>query len=425
MSTFSYRKTLVLGFGFLGISILWGIYNSSVPIFLQNGRADFNSVAGIRGYGLSTTLSGFIMTLDNLAALLILPYIGALSDRTRTRWGRRKPYILIGAPIAALAFTAIPWFDGMPIAIFMAAIIITLLAMDVFRTPVISLMPDITPSEYRSQANGVINLMGGVGAVLAFLIGGALFRVAGWAPFAFGAVIMLIACALVIALVREPETPSAAEQEAGVLESLRAALTQADRSVWALLAAIFCWFLGYSALEVFWTSFAVDVLRTTLATATQMLTFFSLSIVVFAVPSGLIGAKFGRKRTIMIGLIAFAAMLAWGTVIQSIAVAPVMLIIAGLAWSLILVNSLPMVVDMAPADRLGTYTGMYYLSSQLSAIVGPVLVGWVIQLGGNNYRLGFVFAPLTLIVALLAMALVRRGEAVRARPGLTPAGESA
>lgn len=414
MPTFSYRRTLVLGFGFLGISILWGIYNSSVPIFLQNGRPDFESESSITGYGLSTSFAGFIMTLDNLAALLILPYIGALSDRTRTRLGRRKPYILIGAPIAAVAFAAIPLLDGQPLPAFMAAIFVTLLAMDLFRTPVISLMPDVTPSAYRSQANGVINLMGGVGAVLAFLVGGALFGVGPWAPFAFGALLLLIACGLVLALVREPEHPGEAEQEAGVLESLRAALSGADRSTRALLLAIFCWFLGYSALEVFWTSFAVDVLRTSLGAATQMLTYFSLSIVVFAVPSGLIGARFGRKRTIMIGLVGFAFMMAWGYVIRNPGVAPVMLVAAGITWSLILVNSLPMIVDMAPADRLGTYTGMYYLSSQLSAIIGPVLVGWIIQSGGNNYRLGFVYAPITLLVALCCMLLVQRGEATTA-----------
>lgn len=424
MPSFSYRRTLILGFGFLGISVLWGIYNAYVPLLLQAGRPDFAEGAGVRGYGLGTTLTGFIMTLDNLAALFILPYIGALSDRTHTRIGRRMPYILIGAPIAAVAFAAIPLLNGFPLPIFMAAIIVTLLAMDLFRTPVISLMPDITPSAKRSQANGAINLMGGIGAVLAFLGGGLLFRVGAWAPFAFGAIVMLVACGMVIAFIREPAQPAEVEQEASVLETLRNVVTQSDRSTRALLFAIFFWFLGYSAIEVFWTSYATNVLGVDGGRATTLLTFFSLSIVIFAIPSGLIGAKLGRKRTITIGLIGFAIMLAWGYVLNNVAFAPFMLAIAGVTWSLILVNSLPMVVDMAPPGRLGSYTGMYYLSSQLSAIVGPVLVGWIIALFGNNYRVGFIYAPITLLIALPFLLAVRRGEATREpAPALAPAHE--
>ena len=82
----SYWRLVLLGFGFMGISLLWGIYNAYVPIFLQAGRPDFSTSAGVTGFGLSTTLTGFIMTLDNLAALFILPYVGAWSDRLRTSW---------------------------------------------------------------------------------------------------------------------------------------------------------------------------------------------------------------------------------------------------------------------------------------------------------------------------------------------------
>lgn len=426
MPSFSYRRTLILGFGFLGISLLWGIYNAYVPLLLQAGRPDFAEGAGLRGYGLGTTITGFIMTLDNLAALLILPYIGALSDRTHTRWGRRRPYILAGAPVAAVAFAAIPLLNGAPLPVFMAAIIVTLLAMDLFRTPVIALMPDITPSAQRSQANGAINLMGGVGAVLAFLLGGWLFRFGVWAPFVFGALAMLLACGLVVALIREPAQPAPGDAEANVFATLRNVLRGADRSARALLLAIFFWFLGYAAIEVFWTSYATDVLGLTGGQATMLLAFFSLSIVICSIPGGLIGARLGRKRTITVGLIGFGSMLIWGYVLTDATLAPLMLVIAGAMWSLILVNSLPMVVDMAPPERLGSYTGLYYLASQSAAIIGPVLVGWIIALAGNNYRVGFLYAPLTLVIALPLLLLVQRGEATPAvapAPGAAMAGE--
>ena len=110
---FSYRRLLLLGFGFMGVSLLWGIYNAYVPIFLQAGRADFASGAGIpRGFGMGADTTGFIMTLDNIAALFILPFVGAYSDRIWTRWWRRKPFIAVGAPLALVGFIGIPMFLG-------------------------------------------------------------------------------------------------------------------------------------------------------------------------------------------------------------------------------------------------------------------------------------------------------------------------
>ena len=156
----NYPKTFLLGFGFFGVSVIWAIYNAFVPIFL---RQRFN---------LEPNVIGFIMTLDNIAALFIQPYVGALSDKLRTPIGRRMPFILVGAPIAAVAFALVPAAQALPL--FIASIGAMLLAMAVFRTPVIALMPDVTPSQFRSQANGVINFMGGIGSIIAFLVGSSL-----------------------------------------------------------------------------------------------------------------------------------------------------------------------------------------------------------------------------------------------------------
>jgi len=182
-----WKKTFLLGFGFLGISVMWVLYNTYVPIYLQAGHPEFDAQQAARtlGFGLGPALTGFIMTLDNIAAFFIQPLVGMWSDRTYTRIGRRMPYILVGAPIAVVAFALIPIAPMLipehlsgnlsqlagPFALFIGAAGVMLLAMAAFRTPVIALMPDLTPSPLRSKANGVINLMGGVGGVLAFLAG--------------------------------------------------------------------------------------------------------------------------------------------------------------------------------------------------------------------------------------------------------------
>lgn len=409
----SYPRLIFLGFGFLGISLLWGIYNAYVPLFLQAGRPDFSATAGVRGYGLSTTWTGFVMTLDNLAALFILPYVGAWSDRLRTSWGRRKPFIAVGAPLAMLSFIAIPQALDGHIVVFMLMICLMLLSMDLFRTPVIALMPDITPSPQRSQANGVINLMGGIGGILASVAGGAFFKISAAAPFYFGGVVMLLACVVVLVFVHEP--PAAlhppGEREPRLMDSLRTVALDHDHSALWLLFAIFFWFLSFNAVEVFFTSFAVNVLGLDSGEATRLVAFFALSIILLAVPSGWLGAKFGRKRMIQIAIVAFALLLGCGYFIHTVWQTRLMLAAAGVAWSVIVVNSLPMVIDCAPAARAGAYTGLYYLASQSSAIVGPILAGKIIAVFRNDYRVMFLYGAAALGIAFAFMAGVRRGEA--------------
>lgn len=411
---FSYRRLLLLGFGFMGVSLLWGIYNAYVPIFLQAGRADYSSTAGVVGFGMGADTTGLIMTFDNIAALFILPFVGAYSDRIWTKFGRRKPFIMIGAPLALIGFIAIPLFLGGSLLLFMGAIFVTLFAMDLFRTPVVSLMPDITPSPKRSQANGMINLMGGIGGVLAFAVGGILFKVSVGAPFYFGGIVMLIACGIVVFFIKEPKPESIepVEGKPGLIGSFKTIVKDNDKSALYLLGAIFFWFLGYNALEVFFTSFAVNVLGVDSGEATFLLAYFSLAIIITAPIAGYIGGKVGRKRTMIVGIIAFAILLAYGYTITSVSHVKIMLLLSGISWSMILVNSLPMVLDMAPQDRLGAYTGLYYLSAQSSAIVGPVLSGKIISIFSNDYRIAFMYGAVTLVIALLFVLPIKRGEAL-------------
>jgi Na+/melibiose symporter and related transporters len=128
---FSYFKIFLLGSGFFGVSVVWGVYNAFVPIFLAER------------FSLPPAIIGFFMTLDNIAALFIQPPVGAWSDRLQTPLGRRLPFLLIGAPISALAFGLIPLATALPL--FVACTSTLLLSMAFWRTPVVALMPDITP----------------------------------------------------------------------------------------------------------------------------------------------------------------------------------------------------------------------------------------------------------------------------------------
>ncbi len=411
-SRFSYFKIFLLGTGFFGVSVVWGVYNAFVPILLAER------------FLLPPAIIGFFMTLDNIAALFIQPPVGAWSDRLRTPIGRRLPFLLIGAPISAVAFGLIPLATALPL--FVACTSTLLLSMAFWRTPVVALMPDITPSPYRSQANGIVNFMGGVGAIFSFLLGGALYRLNPNYPFWMGSGLVILALLLVLLFIREPQEYEIAEQQPSMLQSLGEVLADKDKSALRLFLAIFFWFLGFTAIEAFFTLYAKNHLGVNEADGSRLLGHLSLCFVLFALIAGIIGAKLGRGRTIRSGLallvIVISAIFALPPailttvigklpVLGTIPILSLLLMGGGIGWALININSLPMVVDMTDASRIGTYTGLYYLFSTLSAIAGPNINGLAIQLTGRNYNMIMLLAPLFMLIALWLMTGVRRGEA--------------
>ena len=409
---FNYGKIFLLGFGFFGVSVIWTVYNAFVPLFLANK------------FNLSPIVIGFFLTLDNIAALFIQPPVGVWSDRLRTPIGRRIPFILIGAPVGALAFGLIPLAAALPL--FVACTSTLLLSMAFWRTPVVALMPDITPSQYRSQANGIINLMGGIGTIIASLVGSTLYEINIAFPFWMGSVLVILAALLVFIFIREPKEYEAEERQPNMFESLRELLRSKEKSAIRILLAIFFWFLAYTGIEAFLTLYATRYVGIPEGDAGRLLGHIGLFFVLFAFPAGLLGSRIGRRVTISAGII-LMALLIFGLyilpadtlaipltvlpVLGNIRVVSLFLMPAGIAWALININSLPMVVDMTTAARLGTFTGLYYLFSTLSAIVGPNLNGLLVQLSGDRYNTIMLISPLFLVAALVLMLGVRRGEA--------------
>ena len=289
----NYGKTFLLGFGFFGVSVIWGVYNAFVPLFLANK------------FGLAPAWIGFFMTLDNIAALLIQPPVGAWSDKLRTPLGRRMPFILIGAPVGAVVFGLIPLAAVLPL--FVACTSTLLLSMAFWRTPVVALMPDITPSKFRSQANGIINFMGGVGAIISFLGGSVLYKMNPSFPFWMGSGLVIISSILLFIFIKEPKVYEDVEKQPGMIASLQSVLKDPDKSALRILSAIFFWFIGYSAIEAFFSLYANKYLGLEEADGARLLGQLSVIFVIFALPAGYIGAKIGRKVTISLGLLIMIA----------------------------------------------------------------------------------------------------------------------
>ncbi len=433
-SKLNYGKTFVIGFGFFTTAITWSLYNSYVPIFLKR-------------FITSATLIGIIMTLDNWAAIIIQPWIGALSDRTHTKLGRRMPYIAAGIPIAAIIFAIIPYVSmgnvgdvvkthlpligdfsiSTGVLPLIGIIMLFNIAMAIYRAPVVALMPDVTPSVHRSKANGVINLMGGVGSIIAYFAGSYMYDMGVPVPFVVTAVIMILALVVLLLFVREklPEVSSVGvdanenkkegdktgqeEEKVGIIRAIREIITGKEKSALFVLFAILFWFIAFNSIETWFTTYGVDVLGVKASAASRMLTTVPLLFVIFALPAGFIGTSFGRKKTILVGIVLFSVDL----VIIAFTKAGIMLYIlfafAGIAWALINVNSITIVWELASAKKIGTYTGLYYFFSSLAQIIAPPLAGLIMDKTSKASL--FPFAITFFLLAFVMMLGGKRGEA--------------
>ena len=415
---FPYGKTLLIGLGFLGINLVWPVFNSFVPLFLQAGNPEFErqlieagrEIPNITGFSLAPSMAFFIMTWDNIFNVLVSPWAGAKSDHTWTRFGRRKPWIMIGAPIAAVALTLIPLANTL-FAI-MVFILITNFGMSLFRTPTIAWLGDLFPAKKRSHANGIINLMGGIGGALALFGSGMLFDAFGrLAPFLGAALVLVAVEAVAVWQVVEPQKiddQKTSLSNRNFIEDFTSIFKNQTRSGLFILLAIFLYFMAYESQQTGLTSFAVISLCLKPGTATIMTALFAASFILFSLPSGLISGKLGRKRTITFGLIGIILLFAVGFFfIQDQISLGIILLLTGICWALVNVNSLPLVFDLGNEAQIGAYTGLYYMAAQSAAIAGPVLSGVVVEMAGNNYRWLWAVSALYVLLAWFAIQGVK------------------
>ncbi|MFX1510411.1 MAG: MFS transporter [Promethearchaeota archaeon] len=413
---FSWVTIFLIGLGFFTTAISWSLFNSYVPIFLQT-----SILSALPTFPFVVALAGFFMGIDNLVAIIMHPLMGGRSDKTWNRFGRRMPYLIVGIPLAAGFFVGLPIAATVPGMLGLLSLVILILGFDIsmaiYRAPTVAMMPDFTPSEKRSPANGVINLMGGIGSIFAFVVGSILYGINPLLAFGVTALIMILALVVLVLAIREPKIPLEVEK---VDQPLREAFREAisDRSIISILVAIFAWFIAFYTLETWFTSYGVFTLLWPENIAALAMTLFALVFVIFAIPGGLIAVKFGRRRTIMTGLIGMIIALVIVSFMRDFITVLLSLGLAGFFWSFVNVNSIVMLWEVS-RKKQGAYTGIYYVSSQFAAALGPIAFGLladilVLSFGftlATKWLLLWPFAIVFLIIALVAMIFVQHGEA--------------
>ncbi|MBO6285987.1 MAG: MFS transporter [Bacilli bacterium] len=366
----NYKRTLIIGFAFFGILLLWQLYDSWCSRMLTElfAKMQFNIPDGVaptkEQQSEVSYLVGVIMAVDNIAALVMLPIFGRLSDKTRTPLGKRMPYILVGTLVTAVVFPLIPLFfhlnSAAGVISFMA---IVLFFMMMYRNPAVALMPDITPKPLRSKANGLINIMGYIGGGIATALGvffsltkylgysymskaaydaadikpdlydSALHGTEGnqyyiiknnnwctnnvWAimlPFIICSVIMIISVIILLVKVNENKLAKEleadmrrGEEEAEVVEKVDEDASKPisginKKTLWLILIAEFLWFMASNAVATFQTNYMTIAVNQQFEFSMVITLIGGVGSVLGFALAGKIADKLGRKWTVFIGL---------------------------------------------------------------------------------------------------------------------------
>lgn len=405
----NYKRTFFIGLAFMSISAFWQLYDSIIPLILKNT------------FHIGDTLAGAIMAIDNILALFMLPLFGALSDKVNTKIGKRMPFIIGGTIIAVFAMMLLPIADRIiSLPLFTVFLFITLVAMSTYRSPAVALMPDVTPKPLRSQANGIINLMGALGAVFSLLLISILIKDTGTPDYLplFGIVgaLMFTAVLVLFATVREKKVAiemrkyEEDEEDEAVQKGGKMA-PEVKKSFILILVSIFLWFFAYNAVTTAFSKYAQDYLGIPGGGFANSLMLATVAAVVAFIPAGLLATKIGRKKTIMMGIsLLFASFAIASTLTHSTPLLKVLLVLIGFAWASINVNSYPMVVEMAQGSDVGRFTGYYYTASMSAQILTPVLSGYFLE--HVSYGTLFPYAAFFAALAFITMSQVKHGDSM-------------
>ena len=432
----NYKRTVLIGLAFLSICAFWQMYDSIIPLILQNT------------FGIGETLTGAIMAADNVLAIFLLPLFGALSDKTDTRFGRRMPFIVTGTVLAVIFLMLLPIADRqVNVVLFIVSLFALLVSMGLYRSPAVALMPDLTPNKLRSKGNAIINLMGAVGGVYTLimikLLVGKGDRPDYMPLFVSVAALMVISVGILVITISEKKIEAKVAAEIKAYEDstglkvetedtieeeqlLEAEKNSSDenkgktvkmqmppevkRSMAFLLTSIFFWFTAYNAVTTAFSRYTKVVWHLEGGGFADCLMVATVAAILSYVPIGNLAGRIGRKKTILVGIVLmsicyFAAIF----VGQYHGLVNVAFAVIGIGWAAINVNSYPMIVEMSKGSDIGKFTGTYYTFSMAAQILTPILSGFLLE--NVSYRTLFPYAFVFSVLAFITMAQVRHGDA--------------
>ncbi|KAA1422991.1 SLC45 family MFS transporter [Mumia zhuanghuii] len=388
----------------------WNFYDSQVPPLLREHIA-------------SAAIVGLCMGMDNLFGIFIQPWMGNRSDNTRTTWGRRMPYLVVGMPLAALLFVVIP-HSAASLPTLLAVIFAYALVANSFKPIAESLLPDFIAPERRSRANAAVKIASALTVIVAALISIFVVDEHPKAAFAIPAALMLISIAVLAWRVRDSRSAGyqAALQEDAAGEDGKAPrirvrdvildiVRDVDRSRLLLVVSIFLFGAAWAASRALLTPYGQEVLDLSRGDAGGLTLPAGVAYIVAAYPAALLAEKVGRITVMIGGMSVFAAAMVFGGLVQTPTATVVAFCIGAAGAAGFMINAVVVLWNLAPSARvLGTYAGLYTVGWASGGFIGPAIVGGAIDLSSWSFML-FDIA----ILAGLAIVVVSRVSTLQGR----------
>ena len=403
----NYKRTFLIGLAFMAISAFWQLYDNAIPLMLK------------KTFGVSDDISGYIMAADNVLAVFLLPLFGSLSDRVRTRFGKRKPFIIVGSFLAAAIMLLVPLANAQKdLLTFVIVLGVLLVVMSSYRSPAVALMPDVTPKPLRSKGNAIINLMGALGGIMTYLVIALLIKDQSMGNYSYVFAIIsgfMMACAVILGLTI-PENKLVAEmpeepEEKTVDGKAIPMPKEVKKSLFFILISVSLWFMAYNAVNTAYSRYVAEVWGKSQSTGATMMIIAMLVATASYLPVGQLSAKVGRKKVILGGVALLAIAFLTGFLMPHYSImAYVIMAVIGIGWAAINVNSYPMVVEMSKGSDVGKYTGLYYTFSMSAQILTPILSGYLFAYLPWGYKVMFPYALVFSILAFITMLFVRHGD---------------
>ncbi|ASJ15627.1 transporter [Thermococcus chitonophagus] len=419
MKKFSWK--VVLGLALLGFS-------RSVGWALNKGL----SFPLLTSYSRSAFIKGTILASEGIIGLIIPPLLGYYSDTLKSRYGRRRPFIMAGGLLAGIAALMIytAYSFGVPLAGFALTLAFFYLSMHLYTAQFRALMPDTIESGQRGKASGVITLFEWAGNLFLFGLAGYLIAkavaVTGGEgikalaqtpylkiPFIITAIFLIGAALFVYFIIREPKAPEIEENE-GLFEYLKSIVE--NRDFLKFYAAQTLWWMSFEFIAIFLYGILAYILYGSASEANvkavtslglMLMALFNVTVLIGALPGGIIYDKLGRRLSIILGGIIFALPQLWGWFISSRTEIIIALAIAGIGWGILMAASYPVIGDLLTKFEREAFTGRYYgffeATRSLPVLLAGVIGGAIVDLAGENYRILF---PIGALLVLMAMPMI-------------------
>lgn len=450
LKRFNTAKFLNFALGFLGLQFAW-----QMRIIL--------SAPVTEGLGASPFIYGLIWLAGPFTGMVVQPLIGAISDNTKSRFGRRRPYLFMGALIAAIALWAFPnsaniagflgHVFGFPIPIwlglFVAAIMIWIIdaCINIAQGPYRALIPDVVPQEQHSVANSFISLAIGLGSVIAaatapFLQYVCHYQMSINAQFIMAALAFVLAMAWTCITIKEKDsrdlvvsTENIPVEKANFWNDLKEFFLLSPQVSKICLMQFFTW-IGMMCMMIFFTSYAIHTVYqipdlTNMTTELQAkfsalqvtatnyssicFAIFNLVCFLIAIPIGVMAEKVGNKKVHIVALLSMVvAYLGMGIFNSNPILVASFMALSGIGWASVCALPFAMLSKFIVPGTEGAVMGIFNIFIAGPQVVVCTLVSWLIKQcvfetpNGINYHWEYTFfigAVCLLLAALTTLTI--------------------